>query len=67
MPTSRPESWPDPALFESARGMGMNPVRTLLRIELPLAWHRPGSQQADNRARRTAPRTCGRRPASAPS
>jgi len=28
----------EPALVESARGMGMTPVRTLLRIELPLAW-----------------------------
>ncbi|HEY9290339.1 MAG TPA: ABC transporter permease [Microlunatus sp.] len=28
----------EPALVESARGMGMNPIRTLLRIELPLAW-----------------------------
>lgn len=25
-------------LVESARGMGMNPVRSFLRIELPLAW-----------------------------
>ena len=28
----------EPTLVESARGMGMNPVHTLLRIELPLAW-----------------------------
>lgn len=28
----------DPAVLESARGMGMNPRRRLLRIELPLAW-----------------------------
>lgn len=28
----------EPALVESARGMGMSPARVLLRIELPLAW-----------------------------
>ncbi|QDP94757.1 ABC transporter permease [Microlunatus elymi] len=28
----------EPVLVESARGMGMNPIRTLLRVELPLAW-----------------------------
>ncbi|OUE27692.1 ABC transporter permease [Clavibacter michiganensis] len=28
----------DPAIVESARGIGMGRVRTLLRIELPLAW-----------------------------
>jgi osmoprotectant transport system permease protein len=28
----------DPAIVESARGVGMGPVRRLLRIELPLAW-----------------------------
>jgi osmoprotectant transport system permease protein len=28
----------EPTLVESARGMGMSPLRTLLRIELPLAW-----------------------------
>ena len=28
----------DPAVVESARGVGMGPVRRLLRIELPLAW-----------------------------
>lgn len=28
----------DPAVVESARGMGMGPARRLLRIELPLAW-----------------------------
>ena len=28
----------DPAVLESARGMGMNRRRVLLRIELPLAW-----------------------------
>ena len=28
----------DRALVESARGMGMGPVRTLVRVELPLAW-----------------------------
>lgn len=28
----------DPAVVESARGMGMGGVRRLLRIELPLAW-----------------------------
>lgn len=28
----------DRNLVESARGMGMGPIRTLLRIELPLAW-----------------------------
>lgn len=28
----------EPSLVESARGMGMNPVRTFLRVELPLAW-----------------------------
>ena len=28
----------DKALIESARGMGMGAIRTLLRIELPLAW-----------------------------
>src|SRR5690606_32572274 len=27
-----------PTLVESARGMGMSPLRTLLRVELPLAW-----------------------------
>lgn len=28
----------DPAVVESAKGIGMGPVRRLLRIELPLAW-----------------------------
>ena len=28
----------DPAITESARGMGMSPRQVLLRIELPLAW-----------------------------
>jgi osmoprotectant transport system permease protein len=28
----------DPAIVESAKGVGMGPVRRLLRIELPLAW-----------------------------
>jgi osmoprotectant transport system permease protein len=28
----------DATLLESARGMGMNPVATLLRVQLPLAW-----------------------------
>jgi osmoprotectant transport system permease protein len=28
----------DPAIVESARGIGMGRVRTLLRVELPLAW-----------------------------
>jgi osmoprotectant transport system permease protein len=28
----------DRNLVESARGMGMGPIRTLLRVELPLAW-----------------------------
>jgi osmoprotectant transport system permease protein len=28
----------DPALVDAARGMGMGRLRTLLRIELPLAW-----------------------------
>jgi osmoprotectant transport system permease protein len=28
----------DPAVVESARGMGMSPTKRLLRIELPLAW-----------------------------
>ncbi|MFG1922848.1 ABC transporter permease [Cryptosporangium sp. NPDC048952] len=28
----------DPAVVEAARGMGLGPVRTLWRIELPLAW-----------------------------
>jgi osmoprotectant transport system permease protein len=28
----------DATLLESARGMGMNPVTTLLRVQLPLAW-----------------------------
>lgn len=28
----------DPAVIESARGMGMSPLTVLLRIELPLAW-----------------------------
>ncbi len=28
----------DPAVIESAKGVGMGPVRRLLRIELPLAW-----------------------------
>lgn len=28
----------DPAVVESARGVGMGPVRRLVRIELPLAW-----------------------------
>jgi osmoprotectant transport system permease protein len=28
----------DAAIVESARGMGMSPLHTLLRIELPLAW-----------------------------
>ncbi|WP_047866225.1 ABC transporter permease [Rubrobacter aplysinae] len=28
----------DPAVVESAQGMGMSGVQTLLRIELPLAW-----------------------------
>jgi osmoprotectant transport system permease protein len=28
----------DGTLLESARGMGMNPVATLLRVQLPLAW-----------------------------
>ncbi|WP_445337039.1 ABC transporter permease [Clavibacter sp. CFBP 8614] len=28
----------DPALVESARGIGMGRMRTLLRVELPLAW-----------------------------
>ncbi|OUE30312.1 Glycine betaine/carnitine/choline transport system permease protein OpuCB [Clavibacter michiganensis] len=28
----------DPAIVESARGIGMGRLRTLLRVELPLAW-----------------------------
>jgi osmoprotectant transport system permease protein len=28
----------DPAIVESAKGVGMGPMRRLLRIELPLAW-----------------------------
>ncbi|MFT7709594.1 ABC transporter permease [Clavibacter tessellarius] len=28
----------DPAIVESARGIGMGRMRTLLRVELPLAW-----------------------------
>ena len=28
----------DPAVVEAAKGVGMGPVRRLLRIELPLAW-----------------------------
>lgn len=28
----------NPTLVESARGMGMNPTRTMLRVQLPLAW-----------------------------
>jgi osmoprotectant transport system permease protein len=28
----------DPAVVDSARGMGMSRVRTLLRVEMPLAW-----------------------------
>lgn len=28
----------DKTLVESARGMGMGPIRTLVRVELPLAW-----------------------------
>ncbi|MGY1843307.1 ABC transporter permease [Modestobacter sp. SYSU DS0875] len=28
----------DPALIESARGMGMSRLATLLRVEIPLAW-----------------------------
>jgi osmoprotectant transport system permease protein len=28
----------DPTLVESARGMGMGKLRTLMRVELPLAW-----------------------------
>jgi len=28
----------DPAIIESAKGVGMGPYRRLLRIELPLAW-----------------------------
>jgi osmoprotectant transport system permease protein len=28
----------DPAIVESAKGVGMGPVRRLFRIELPLAW-----------------------------
>ncbi|WP_024800012.1 ABC transporter permease [Nocardia sp. BMG51109] len=28
----------DPAVTDAARGVGMNPVRVLARIELPLAW-----------------------------
>jgi osmoprotectant transport system permease protein len=28
----------DPALVESARGIGMSRARTLLRVELPMAW-----------------------------
>jgi osmoprotectant transport system permease protein len=28
----------DPALVESARGIGMSRLRTLLRVELPIAW-----------------------------
>lgn len=28
----------DPAIVESARGMGMSPAQVLLRVELPLAW-----------------------------
>jgi osmoprotectant transport system permease protein len=28
----------DPAVVEAARGMGMNPVQILPRVELPLAW-----------------------------
>ena len=28
----------DPAVVESAKGVGMGPVRRMLRIELPLAW-----------------------------
>lgn len=28
----------DPTLMESARGMGMSPVRSMLKVQLPLAW-----------------------------
>lgn len=28
----------DPAVVESARGMGMSPTQALLRVQLPLAW-----------------------------
>ncbi|MGH3800404.1 MAG: ABC transporter permease [Pseudonocardiaceae bacterium] len=28
----------DPAVLEAARGMGMGPVRRMLRVQLPLAW-----------------------------
>lgn len=28
----------DPGVIESARGMGLNPVQRLFRVELPLAW-----------------------------
>ena len=28
----------DPALVDSARGMGMTKLRVLLRVELPIAW-----------------------------
>jgi len=28
----------DPAVLESARGIGMTPVRSMLRVQLPLAW-----------------------------
>jgi osmoprotectant transport system permease protein len=28
----------DPAVLESARGLGMTPLRALLRVQLPLAW-----------------------------
>lgn len=28
----------DPAVIESAKGVGLNPVQRLLRVELPLAW-----------------------------
>jgi osmoprotectant transport system permease protein len=28
----------DPAILESARGLGMTPLRALLRVQLPLAW-----------------------------
>ena len=28
----------DPTLIESARGMGMSPVRSMIKVQLPLAW-----------------------------
>ncbi|MDQ5856631.1 MAG: ABC transporter permease subunit [Actinomycetota bacterium] len=28
----------DPAVLEAARGVGMGPVRRMLRVQLPLAW-----------------------------